>query len=397
MQNNKPISAKTFAQAIWELKESPQLLNKFLKDKRPTFQEKIIIESLVLLRDNEFKKIEVKLKGLSLQDPFVDAIRNLILGISYNNAGNFTDAENFLCLSHETLLNYDARPLIMLACFNEFICKINLQKLDDSRELKNQILKFKAKNPKERLIQLLMACTQSLYEGNPDGAEKYLQEIEDKKNTLSESDKAGFFYDKFLYYLLKKNMRAARDLLDEMKSIKKFYHSPNYNFMKGLLDFLIDEKVFYFYEDDFKDAMFLWWQLSVLQKLEERDRQGAQLYWNKLAQISPNVYSEDFNYKGSFCLFQLALKKVYYSQRESLNSSPMTGTKEEQITKLLHTSSSGMRKDELYLLIYGSEATTKEDFNKLKTAIMRVRKKSNIDIKTKKGCYFIPPKKNIAS
>jgi DNA-binding SARP family transcriptional activator len=71
--------------------------------------------------------------------------------------------------------------------------------------------------------------------------------------------------------------------------------------------------------------------------------------------------------------------------------------KEDKLITILMSHDKPIRKEALYELIWEETAESKSDFNKLKTMILKIRKYKNLDIQSKKGCYFIvSEKKSVA-
>lgn len=160
--------------------------------------------------------------------------------------------------------------------------------------------------------------------------------------------------------------------------------------MKGILDFLIDGGPLYFYETDFKNAPNLWWEVSVLQALQGRDLSTARAFWGKLQELSPTAYLDNFIFLGDVCIFDLALKRLVFKESKTpLQEAVTAGGVDERILAFLLRSKAGVRKEELYKFIYSEDLTSKDDLNKLKNAVTRIRKKTGVEIISRKGCYVV--------
>ncbi len=387
--DRKKIFVKAFAQAVTEIYENPDILPQFLKDLRPTSVEKDLLTAMFMMRKGHYEEIKRTVISLNPKEQFVSSIKSFILGICCNQLGQFSDASEHFTECYNLLAPYDSPKMKFICSFNHFFCNVNLHKVTHSKNLIDEIFSFDAKRPQDKIKQWRVGCMISLAEGDLTKAEKYLTDIDQHSEYLSESQRANLFYDKFQLLIHKNDLIQARELTMSMKSIRTFYNSPNYIFMKGLLDFIIDDSELYFYEKDFKGVHFLWWQVSVITNLQSKKFDAAREHWTRLQKSIPHIYGDDFLYQGEECLFKIALEKVYSIRELSTDKLPAFETKEELLAYILEECPEGILKNDLYKMIYGEDVQSKSDYDKLKQLVMRLRKKTLLDVKSRKGSYYL--------
>lgn len=345
------------------------------------------------MRDNSYTEIESTLSSLSSPDDLVSGVKEFILGVCANHQTEFQKASEKFQKSLGLLEAYDAKLLQYLARFNYYTCLINLHQVSKAKVILGELAKHECLSIQESLIYWRSSTIMALIEHDLKSAQLYISKMEEHQEDMTESGKANFFYVQFDFFLQKNDLKTANAVLMGMKKHRKFYNSPNYLFMKGLLNFLMDNKTFYFYKKDFLGSPFLWEQISVLQKLEEKDTASAQVHWQKLALLSPDTYLENFTFAGPHCLFKVVLEKLNPSQTSMPVLQAEGMNRDDLLYHLLSSSQTGIRKEELFREVYGRDLNEKNDLNKLKTLVLRVRAKFGVEIVSKKGCYILVTQK----
>jgi len=96
-------------------------------------------------------------------------------------------------------------------------------------------------------------------------------------------------------------------------------------------------------------------------------------------------------------LFQIALKKIIDLKSSSdLELGPKTlveGSKEAICLEILKNGRH-IRADELFSAIWGYEAQAKNEMARLRKLRSRIKNKTDIDVISYKGCYFIQANEN---
>ena len=159
--------------------------------------------------------------------------------------------------------------------------------------------------------------------------------------------------------------------------------------MKMALDHLHHNAPLYLYEKDFKEAQNLYHQLKTIQGLEEANLPKAKRHWEELQKENPDLYQDEFKFRGQKNLLSLCLekhKKVFsYQPEEKIDGK----SKAEVLINILETQKSPIPKENLFFKLWGYEPKDESDDNKLKNLIYYVKKTKNIKISYRKGCYQV--------
>jgi tetratricopeptide (TPR) repeat protein len=394
---SNPINVKTFLSALKLFPHKLAKAKQFLKDKRLTQAEKVIIEGWFLLRDSKNNEVINSLQKLILNDEIVELERNLLLGIAYNNIGEFRKSLESLENCKKKLDLYPLERQSFLAYYNLFIVHFNYMNLLGMEEAIETLEKKSSGSAgDERAILFCHLCYQVM-KNDTFKADELIQQLDKLESITSESQACAYQVLKFNYYIQNDNLTDCYLVLEKMKKFRKFQISSNYKFMKELMKFLTEDKSIYFYDKDFEKTPLLLWQMKVLSHLEASELDQATKAWDELIKIDPSHYKQEFRYVGRKNLFSICLEKVRPMEMEFALNLKKIQNKEDRLITILKSYEKPIRKDELYELIWEENPEKKTDFDKLKTMILKIRKSKNLDIKSKKGCYLlIAEKKKVA-
>lgn len=385
--------AKTFIKAIDEFHQKPESFKKYLSDKRLTVYEKTLLKAWNDLRHSRFQEIIDsldKLKGI--QDEFIVAQKDLILGITYNDKSNFTLAIRYLEQAEKVLNTYDYPYFHFMIQYNKFVCYYNMK---NKVGVKSTFVKLKKINPnhlRQKISFLDCAFTYYLYGKDYNSAYDSLCSLKNYYQQMNDQLKAGYFYNWFQYAISLEDFELAQKNLDRLKNFKVYHSGTNSLYMKVVLDFLWKGKPIYIQEAKYKEYPSLYWQLKVLKSLEECNYEDALTFWKKLQVNSYETYQENFTYSGDICLFSLALKKFekVIKKSSSIENKINTGdNKEELLLKSLLDSEIPIPKNVLFRLIWKEEMKDHKDDLKIQKLISRLRDKTKHEIRFKKGCYYL--------
>ncbi|MFZ4715393.1 MAG: hypothetical protein ACOYL6_16840 [Bacteriovoracaceae bacterium] len=382
--------AKLFLQAITLVNEDFLKAKSVLTDKRLSQLEKQIIQAYVDLRDNRFSEIIPVLINQKSEDVFVESQRNILLGLAYNNSGDLKLARPFFEIAWDIVktTNYKTSQFIVL--YNLFTLHRNLKQIERMSEYLDLMQELEIKDHPGLFLMLLRCrfCYYS-YVGDMMKAKSFMLKIERRKEELGENQILSFQIDKFDFYLKNDQYSDCYKTLEEMKKFRIYASSFNFKFMKILLDHITLEKPIYAYDKDFINVPILYNMLNVVKALEAADPIEALKWWGELTLISPDIYQADFIYKGDKCLFSVAYQMHRQNDEKIIIlENVKEKTKEELLLKILENSKHPVRKDQIYKMIWGEELQDKEGLLKLSKLVWRVKKKFNIEIKTRKGCYY---------
>lgn len=392
------MKCKTFDRFLKEMNQTPGKLNQWLEDKRLTQLEKKIILGYSLIRNNQNTRVLEELENIPESDiDFVNAHKNLLLGIACNNLTRFPEAKNYLEHSTKAMHELELHYYWFVSCFNQFMLYSNLR---DYKLMKKSLETLRKIPLDSRMLEIRLLRCEFIYAHEVDQnkeAQEYLNKISKIKDEMVESDLIAHLVTEFMFYVKLEELDKARATLVSMKSYRKFHLSENYNFMKKLLDHLTDNSPIYAYDQDFQDIPMLYHQLKVIQSLEAQELSEAQLHWDKLHALMPEVYLDNFEYKDTQCLFSLCLNK--HKKVEKKPTATFTGSDEQfKLDKLIHllqSSEAPLSKGHLYEILWGEPPEDKVALQRLTRLVYKARQSKNLDIQTRKGTYFLvtPPKK----
>ena len=384
------MKCKVFDQALKELNERPARLEKWLDDHRLTSLEKKILIGHSWIRNNLNQKVLDEVTLLSQSDiDFVEAHRLLLLGVASNNLSQLHQAQLHLEPSTRAFSQLDLHYYRFVGHFNLFLLasnKLDFQSMKQNLDIIRPI-------PQERPLQYLrLIRCEFIYadETNQTGlALKWLKDIEIHKDSLPESDKISHLVSEFMFRIKLEEFSEARVLLGQMKKHRKFHLSENFNYMKKLLDHLIDDKPIYAYGADFEQVPILFHQVQLIQSLEALEKEAALGHWRVLQTMMPEVYGQPFEYAGNKCLFSLALRKHLSRGEVTPSDFEAKDSKLDQLISILRAHPAGLRKAHLYELLWGEIPHSKEDLKRLVRLVYKARQVHQIEIQTRKGSYFV--------
>lgn len=393
------LKVKTFILALNTFGTNIKKAKSFLKDKRLTQSEKTILNCFLLLRDNQLDKVIKTLEHLVTIDPIVESQKKLILGIAYNNQNHHMQALPLILESLDLMEGYEIKEQQFIALNNLFIIYRNLKDINHMRQTLKKMHAREIPNELARISLLRADFKMASVTGKYKEAETYLNQLDKVQSQMSEAQAISHLVDKFDFYVKTDRHYDCESILINMKVYRKFHMSSNYNFMKLLLQHYLYDKTLYVTDKEFKDFPMLYYQIKIIQKLEESNFVEAKKWWLSLASLYPSSYGVELgDYRGDKCLFSICLDKY---ERTSLTidikRSELPRSKEKALVKLLEEVAAPIPQEMIYELIWEKQFDSKLDLNKLAQLVYSVKAKTGIDIKMKRSCYFIDKNKTKAS
>jgi hypothetical protein len=392
------VKCKIFDLVLKELNERPARLEKWLDDHRLTSLEKKILVGHSWIRNNLNQKVLDEIPQLPQSEiDFVEAHRLLLIGIAANNLSHFEQAKNFLQDSTQAFASLELHYYHFIGRFNLFLLASNQLDFKSMR----QHLEVMRTIPQElALQQLRLLRCEFIFADETNQIElarKWLAEIENVKETLPESDRISQLVSEFMFRVKLEELSEARHVLEQMKKHRKFHLSENFNYMKKLLDHLIDNKPIYAYATDFEQVPVLFHQVQLIQSLEALEKESAAEHWKVLQKMMPQVYGEPFQYLGTKCLFSLALDKHLKRENRPVVQADAHDSKVDQLISILKAHPSGLKKAHLFELLWGEIPESKDDLKRLVRLVYKARQTHQLEIQTRKGSYFVEiPRKKLA-
>lgn len=389
------VKAKTFIAALNNFHLSQKKNKRVLNDKRLTKLEKTIFQCKIWLSDSKFDLIIDALEeATNSGDPIIDSQKEIILGTALNNKCDAANAIKHLKMAIKFLEDSGTsapQKQVFSAYYNLYNCYYNLKNQKGMEEALSRLQLYSGMELSDELIYYSCQFTFYSFIGNQAKAEPFLEKLQAHKKQMTDYQRIIFFHDKFDYYFKMSDYDQCYGTLEEMRKIKKFHIGANYKFMKGLLDHIVANAPLYLYEKDFKEFPILLNQLQTLKCLEERNPSKAKNFWHFLQRISPGAYGPDFAYQGDKCLFSECLKK-YQTQSETVFIPKLENSNLQEKLYFLLQNQPGMTKEDIYEHLYGTPMQSKEDLKKLAQLVYKLKETKEIEIKSKKGCYFLERK-----
>jgi tetratricopeptide (TPR) repeat protein len=387
--------SKTFIRSLILFHQKAKSTEAFLKDKRMTQEEKNILKGWYLLRKNKLNETIDLMTGISgSENELVNAQKQLLMGIVYNNLGQLKLAEENLINAPEILKNFKLTPLLIIAYYNLFICYFNQEDSQKASKILSEMEKLRPDNIRHKIMFKQCLLMNSLLLDDKKNAKEILLELDKEKDNMSESMKIGHAYDKLNFYLVNKDLKACLNCLGEIKKCRSFQLSDNYTYLKIFLEHLVLEAPIYVYPHQFKANQTFYLHLRFIQSLAQVDINSAKDIWEKLVSTSPEIYSLDYSVKDKTSLISYALEKyrpylAFETYRKKIESESAQGNKEKVLYDLLTSSQFPLSKEFIHKIIWGNEISEKQDMTKLKKLVSRVRKTYQIEIRFQNNCYSI--------
>lgn len=389
------MNQKAFYRILFELGHSPHKAKQLIADQRLSQVEKRILECHLLVRNNKNDEaLEILTRISSSNMDFVESQRLLLIGVALNNLSRFKQAEGNLKAAASILNELNSSSYLFTAYFNLFLVQHNLGRTESMLryiELMKSIKELK----KIQIVRLYRS--QFLYFTETEEykkAEEYLHLIKINKSEMLESDQISHLIGEFNYHLKRNDIPSCYQTLTQMKKHRKFQLSENFNFIKILLDHLHENKPIYAYDQDFKKIPLLFHQLKVIQLLESGETSKAKIHWDELNKRLPQTYRENFSYHSSTNLFSLCLNKHKNTLHLEETDITKKKTKIATLIQLLTSSKTILTKERIYRYLWGELPKQKSDLNKLTRMISKIRENHHLNVKSRKGCYYLDPKKS---
>lgn len=385
---------KTFYKILIEFTSSIEKTKRSLADRRLTKTEKLIIEGHLNIRKNLNQEVLNSFSDTSASElPFVESQRQLLIGSALNNLSRFQEAEKHILHSLK-LLDPAYAPFFQFYSLQLLFTIYDNLHQPALMQKTIQAMESLEKNKRQQAQFLICQFCYEQQVGHFDNAEALLEKINSRMSDLSEGDIVRQLVNKFIFVVMMRDLKQANTVLTELKQFRNYQLTENYNFMKKMLDHLIDGSPLYVYDHQFQDVPVLLHQLKVIQSLEEKNLDLARSHWEKLKAISPKTYGKPFEYHGSTCLFSLGLEKhaIHVSNTQEVLI-PTGETKLDQLYSILQKAHAPTHASMIYELLWGEMPEEKEDMKKVSRLISRLKSEKNVTIEFRKGAYTLVKEK----
>ena len=383
-------ASKAFTEVLNYLSENPKKCKKYLADKRPSQQEKKIIQAGLFLRDNQFKKVVEILTSFTCNDPYIESQRLLMIGIAHNNRADYINGISLLEESYRIGMGVRPHQRDFITLYSLFISYVNTQNLEKLKEVLSELNQIGSRGTIESIGLSLCNIQFHLLDGDLELALEKSDNLKDSVKKMNEHQAIFFFMARMNLFLQLGNIKDARECFVALKPLRKYRTSSNFNFMKLLFQYLEDGKALYVKEKDFKDSPELLQQIIIIKAITEDKVEIANQNWILLQKNNSKIYGKPFNFLGKENLFSTALKKALKGFKINKNLVEFNDfNHEEKLLNLLRNNSGPLSKELIFEFVFKSKIKDKNDFMKLSRLVYKVKASYQVEIKTAKGCYIL--------
>ena len=303
-------SYKNFLSAYKLLSTNSRKLRSRLKSNTLTRVEKNILKSLLYLVSNKPKKALEVLHKTTPTSSFYKAYKSFALGLVNNHLSDFSKAARYLVsaivyfekLSDKTHL-FRCISVISGVYFNLQTVERLKKYYQTFKEISDETLQSSKLDYEYRIYI-------SYLENKPFKSLSLIHELSLMYQAELERTYSAYSTLKFMNFVLVKDFDSCYLCLDEYKKRVGLKVVSNYIFMMKLINYYTKNAPIYVYDSEFKDCPYLHYQIKVIQQLSINEIDQASVYWNKLHNLVPELYLENFHYKGVADIFFITLEKA---------------------------------------------------------------------------------------
>lgn len=387
---------KTFIQAYSFINDDLTKYRKFLKDKRISQAERILLEGLLHLKKDKPKKALALFESTTVQSDFINGYKSYYLGLAHGLIGDQISSGKYFVDSIQYFQNAKSmahafRPIAAISKVyfhmrdGERLRKyyqIFLEMMDDT-QTDHQILSLE--------YQIFIAYIE---EDSEFGIDLLDQLINKYQNVLASQISTYYIYQIMLYAQMQ-DFDRCQLAIEAYKNSNGFKIKYNYFFFTALFNFITQSEPIYVYQDKFQGGNYYFNQLKVIQSMLKLEQEDALKYWTLLQVELPELYQDHFNYSGPRDLFSISLEKakqnftiieteidtvVDFSELQQMKSAL------DKLVYLFEHSSRFLNKEELIKLIWDEQWTPKNDA-RIRTLISRAKKKRGLNLQHVDGKY----------
>ncbi len=394
MNNHKTNSEENYQLFLdtWKLLHSNlRMFDYYLKQPHLGRNEKKLLKAFYLFKKNKKEACLSLLASPMANEPFLEAVRYYLIGLTYNQFCHYVYAAENLQKSIAIFQriknqNFIFNPLCLLV----MVCG-NRRDLKNMAKYLDQIQTIDL-SQQSRHMQLQVNYAQLFYFVLTDKIEK-ARIIFDKAESCRWPE-----YKVFKPYFLVQifMLQVKLDLLEDCYITLGKYKAcstpgvkANYQFMKSLLDHLVHAKPLYVYATDYHEFPELFQQLEVIKQLSVGNITEASKKWYLLQKHNPVLYRDNFQFIGDKCLFSISLQRYehYFKARASVDSTlPAHLSKIELLHHLFSNTSRPLSQDELIEVIYAGPSDEKAKA-RLRKLISNYAKKYSAEIRSHQSTY----------
>ncbi|MBA2404753.1 MAG: tetratricopeptide repeat-containing protein [Bdellovibrionales bacterium] len=151
------VRAKTFIEAINSFYDSKRKFKSYFTDNRLTALEKTILQCLTWISHSKFDEVIDALKDATASgDKIIDAEKELLLGMAFNNKGDSKKAIAYFTRSLTLMQDSPLKRRQLTASSNLFFCYFNLKFAEGMKSVLQGMLPFEGMTDVERVT--ILSC-----------------------------------------------------------------------------------------------------------------------------------------------------------------------------------------------------------------------------------------------
>lgn len=373
--------------------------NTLLYSDRLTRYEKELLQARVDIREKNWTAAEETLRGLHIQDVFLNAERYFLMA---NISGFNANWEEALILNETALELYrscEHKRGLFLTSYNLSVDYASLGLFQVSAKFLRQAqVLAETVNQKSQIFRALAWSEMS--QDNFNEALRYIDEGLQLVDEVRPSEKSMCLAVASDIYFRNGKIEEAFDIMKKLKYSNSLCDKSRIHFEFELLERLVSDRLFAkalpFLPDEVALSKEYGLKWRLLRHLQHGEVMAAEKIWVELCEMFPLYYTQGFQ-----CLHQLEMKSVFMVYLNRLRSTDLDQNETELITpttfkvnrqtqliQILLNSPTGLRKEELIEQIWHEKYEPTMDA-KLYKLIQRIRESSQFEIVNQNQCYYL--------
>lgn len=363
-----------------------------LRNHQFSIYEKRILEAYHLhLRNKIPQALELLSSFRCHSDSFLEAARHYFLGLSLNQAGEYSSAQNHLKKSVKLFESIKESEFIFYPLHVLGISLTNDRKVLETKHYLDKITSLTVNSKTKAIMQAQNKICYYIVSFQSQKGIDLIEKVMEKYQGDLGTTTPFYHVMNFILHFQLDDYENCYLIIDQYKNLSGCKIKPNFTFMKSLMDHLLFNRTLYVYKKDYVNNMYLFHQANVIKYLASGETNDALKHWKKLQAENPALYSDDFQYNGEKSLFSANLEKHQKNLKEQvIDREYLASLKspKEKLKYLLLSQVRPIQRDQLIELIWNEEYSeiTSKRLNRL---VSKLNKELGKKIKNSQGSYWI--------
>lgn len=360
-----------------------------LKRSRFSQEEMLILEAFLFYQKRNKEEIFNRIRTKKMQDPYLEATRNYVLGLTYNHFGKYSFAVEKLKISIRQYQEIGEEE----GCFYPIVFLVltfaNQKRFAELEKYARLMKTYKPRTQHQKIAQGHAYIVFLVTTDQTEKAKDELIKILRTKNEYLDRYRAGLLVLSFMLAFKEKRYEECSEILKKYKNAKGFSVQANYLYMKSLFNHLVKGAPLYVYENDFENCLELRDQLEVIKAMSRGDREWAYKAWFKLQKHNPILYGKNFEFNGDSCLFSMALQKHVKSLETEIDIKRLVQgnlSLDQKLEKIFNNTNVTISKEKLIELLW-NEAPSEMAMARLRKVVSRFNQRHSAQLKSYQDTY----------